>query len=378
VYHEEYPTWINWIEDMVFTDKGFYMARDFETGWQQIYFLGFDGRLQRLTQGQNWNIRLLKVDGKYLWFTAYRDSRIHPSLYRMNLRSKKIESLTDPSKWVRNVKINEDGTFTADCSQSGAQVVKITNDGYDLYGLISFPQGFDPARKYPVVMQLYGGPGTAYVRDRKGDRDATDKWCSENGIIYIVVDPRSSGENGRKGMDEAFRRMTVIELQDYIAWARHLQSLPYVDGAHIGVTGFSFGGTTTSMLVLRYPEYFRCGIAGGGVYDWTLYDTHYTERFMCTPAENPEGYKEASVLHYVEDGLTSPAYRPYSLKLTHGTGDDNVHFQNTLRLVDALQHKGIKFELMFYPDGMHGYRGAQKEHSDAADHDFWIKNLFER
>ena len=88
--------------------------------------------------------------------------------------------------------------------------------------------------------------------------------------------------------------MTVIELQDYLAWARWLQSLPYVDGTRIGVKGFSFGGTTTAMLVLRYPQYFRCGIAGGGVYDWHLYDSHYTERFMDTPQANPDGYAEAS------------------------------------------------------------------------------------
>jgi len=378
VYHEEYPTWINWIEDMLFTDKGLYMVRDFQSGWQQIYFLGFDGTLKCLTEGQNWDVRLLRLDRarKQLWFVAKRDSRIHPTLYRLDLRKGRITAMTDPSQWASKVVVNDDGSFSADCSVSGAQVVCICNEGFDLYGLISYPEGFDPSKKYPVVMQLYGGPGTPYVRDRKGDRDATDKWCAENGIIYIVVDPRSSGENGRRGMDEAFRRMTVIELQDYLAWARYLQGLPYVDGAHIGVEGFSFGGTTTAMLVLRYPEYFRCGIAGGGVYDWNLYDTHYTERFMCTPSENPEGYDEACVLHFVSNDLVSPDYRPFSLMLTHGTGDDNVHFQNTLQLADALQRKGLQFELMIYPDGMHGYRGAQHLHDMDCAHNFWLKNLF--
>ena len=417
VYGESYDTWIDWIEGMLFTDKGLYMARDFETGWQQIYFLSYDGKtFRRVTDGKNWNITLLKVDEaeKYLWFTAYRDSRLHPCLYRLNLRNGRITSMTSPDYWVSDVKIADDGSFSARCSNASTpwfsvsgdrkgkvnsenagtiamtcpvsvypslERVVIENDGYELYGLISYPKGFNPSdtsKKYPVVMMLYGGPGTAYVRDRWNDRDASDKWCWENGVIYMVVDPRSSGENGRKGMDEAFRGMTVIELQDYIAWAKYMQGLPYVDGSRIGVEGFSFGGTTTSMLVLRYPEYFRCGIAGGGVYDWTLYDTHYTERFMCTPQENPRGYDEASVLYFVKNGLTSTAYRPNSLKLTHGTGDDNVHFQNTLQLVDALQQKGIQFELMVYPDGMHGYRGYQGKHSDEADHDFWTRNLLNR
>lgn len=412
VYNETYPTWINWIEGMLFTPQGLYMARDFETGWQQIYFLGYDGKLTRLTEGKNWGIELLKVDTRKqtLWFMARRDSRLRPQLYAMNLRNRKITALTEPEYWTKDVKIDDKGDFTATCSNThtayfkikgntfGKRKLEVTarsmfmtadgyvphpkevtieNDGYTLYGLVNLPKDFDPAKKYPVLMEVYGGPGTAYVRDKWGDRDAHNKWCYNNGIIYMVVDPRSSGENGRKGMDEAFRRMTVIELQDYIAWAKYMQSLPYVDGAHIGVDGFSFGGTTTAMLVLRYPQYFHCGIAGGGVYDWTLYDTHYTERYMCTPEENPEGYKEASVLHFVNNDLVSPDYKPYHLKLTHGTGDDNVHFQNTLQLIDALQQKNIKFELMIYPDGMHGYRGMQSLHNEEDAHAFWSKYLFD-
>ena len=411
VYHEEYPTWVEWIEGMIFTDKGLYMARNFETGWEQIYFLSYDGTLKRLTDGENWDISLLKVDEKRgnVWFTAKRDSRLHSTLYRLD-RKGRITALTDPSYNLRSIRIADDGkTFSADISNArepwrgisgrtdrydckvvtdtstvdlatrpSPQIVKIENDGFDLYALMSLPRDFDPARKYPVVMQLYGGPGTPYVRDRWNDRDASDSWCYDNGIIYIVADPRSSGENGRRGMDQAFRRMTVIELQDYIAWAKWLQALPYVDGSRIGVEGFSFGGTTTAMLVLRYPQYFCCGVAGGGVYDWTLYDSHYTERFMDTPQANPDGYAEAGVMTFVpgvfaEDNALKPA--PGALKLTHGTGDDNVHFQNTLQLVDALQKAGYQFELMIYPDGMHGYRGYQHQHDSASDHIFWTRHL---
>lgn len=404
VYTETYPTWVRWIEGMLFGEKGLYMARDFETGWKQIYYLSYDGKtLDRLTEGKNWDVTLLRVDEKKgdIWFVAKRDSRIHPALYRLD-RKGRITALTDPQLFARDIKLSENG-FTAKLSTSAIpertvegslkkfdckvvsgpvevpadrpvpEEIVIKNDGYDLYGLVSFPRGFDRSKKYPVLITLYGGPGTAYVRDWWANRDASNAWAYENGVIYLVVDPRSSGENGRKGMDEAFRRMTVVELGDYIAWAKHLQSLPYVRADRIGVNGFSFGGTTTAMLVLRYPEYFRCGVAGGGVYDWTLYDSHYTERFMDTPQANPEGYREASVLSYID--AVSPAYRPGSLRLTHGTGDDNVHFQNTLQLIDALERKGILFEMMIYPDGMHGYRGAQKDHDRAAESEFWEKWL---
>ena len=405
VYHEEYPdAWVEWIEGMIFTEKGLYMARNLETGWEQIYFLGYDGTLKRLTSGENWNINLLKVDEKKgdVWFTAKRDDRLHTALYRLD-RKGRITALTDPALNIAGTTISEDGkTFQAAASTArmpwvavsgrtdkytmkidstlveasdvhpDPQIVKIENDGFDLYGLMSLPAGFDASKKYPVQMQLYGGPGTPYVRDSWGDRDASDAWCYENGVIYIVVDPRSSGENGRRGMDQAFRRMTVIELQDYIAWAKWLQALPYVDGSRIGVKGFSFGGTTTAMLVLRYPQYFRCGIAGGGVYDWMLYDSHYTERFMSTPEDNPEGYWASRVIDYAR-GASGRS----RLKLTHGTGDDNVHFQNTLLLVDALQEAGVEFDLMVYPDGMHGYRGYQGSHSVLTDLIFWRKYLLE-
>ena len=128
----------------------------------------------------------------------------------------------------------------------------------------------------------------------------------------------------------------------------------------------------TAMLLMRHPDKFRCGVAGGGVYDWMLYDSHYTERFMSTPQLNPQGYASACVLDYVEGYPASYCGDvPVMLKLTHGTGDDNVHFQNTLQLIDRLQKCGKKFDFMIYPDGMHGYRGYQEDHFEAANREFW-------
>lgn len=411
IYKERYDTWVEFLDGVVFTDKGLYMARDFETGWQQIYFLSYDGKtFRRLTSGENWGINILKVDERKgdIWFMAMRDSKIHPSLCRVDRRGT-VTTLTDPDYYARNVEFLPGGKeFTVELSTSAKpwrkvrcdaykgykayeslerddsfamdlssypkpEIVKITNDGFDLYGLMTLPKNFNPSEKYPVMMEVYGGPGTAYVRDYWENRDATNKWCWENGIIYMVVDPRSSGENGRRGMDQAYRQMTVIELQDYIAWSKYMKSLPYVKGDRIGVEGFSFGGTTTSMLVLRYPEYFSCGIAGGGVYDWHLYDSIYTERFMDIPSENEDGYARASVLTYLKDYTATKC--PSGLRLTHGTGDDNVHFQNTLQMIDALQNAGVQFELMIYPDGMHGYRGKQAAHDSEAAHDFWTRML---
>ena len=144
------------------------------------------------------------------------------------------------------------------------------------------------------------------------------------------------------------------------------------------------------MLLMQAPECFHYGIAGGGVYDWALYDSHYTERYMDTPQANPEGYEVSKVLNYVDGYPTEYAdedetgchpervldalsghVEPVMLKLTHGTGDDNVHHQNTLQLLDVMHKTGKKFDFMIYPDGLHGYRGYQGAHFEAANQEFW-------
>ena len=144
----------------------------------------------------------------------------------------------------------------------------------------------------------------------------------------------------------------------------------------------------TSLLVMRASDKFHYGIAGGGVYDWALYDSHYTERYMDSPANNPEGYEVSKVLNYVSEYPVGYGDRSSNaseiqngrdevmLKLTHGTGDDNVHHQNTLLLVDELHKAQKKFELMIYPDGMHGYYDYQGRHFLSANRDFWLQYLF--
>ena len=131
----------------------------------------------------------------------------------------------------------------------------------------------------------------------------------------------------------------------------------------------------TALLVTTASEYYPYGVAGGGVYDWMLYDTHYTERFMSTPQDNPDGYRDTKVVGRIKDYPGKYGSDKVMLKLTHGTGDDNVHFQNTLQLMDALQKQGSAFEFMIYPDGMHGYRGYQGTHFLEENRAFWLHYL---
>ncbi|MCD8313025.1 MAG: S9 family peptidase, partial [Bacteroidales bacterium] len=283
-----------------------------------------------------------------------------------------------------------------------------TADGFSLPAQITYPKDFDPQKKYPVHVDIYGGPNTPMVRDRWIGPTPSNQWWAENGIIEVVADCRAAGHNGRAGTDMIYRDLISWPVKDFIAWADWLKEFPYVDGDKIGVEGFSFGGSMTAALVFTAPDSYHYGIAGGGVYDWQLYDSHYTERFMETPQTNPEGYAAARVLDMVGDYRAEyPSQRgprpgdpapdaaeasgdaqpdelaennagkvaPVMLRITHGTGDDNVHFQNTLQLIDELQKQGKEFELMIYPDGMHGYRGYQARHFDAGNRAFWLKYL---
>ena len=432
------------------------MAREFETGWQQIYFLSYDGsEFRRLTDGPNWNVALVRVDEKKgdVYFTARRDAVAKQALYKVDKKGK-IVALTDPAYNATGVSFSPDGKYfvaslsnvrtpnkvvlcqtaskkpdvvVADMKGSdydaskyalGELVSMTTSDGFTLPGMIVYPKDFDPSKKYPVHVDIYGGPNTPQVRDRWVTPNPSNQWYSENGIIQITVDPRAAGHNGREGLDMIYRQLTVWEVKDFCAWADWLKALPYVDGDKIGVEGFSFGGTMTAMLLMQAPDKFHYGIAGGGVYDWALYDSHYTERYMDTPQANPEGYEVSKVLNYVAgypteynsslqnapasatatvpattgpgripagstsaSAMTGPekhSVEPVMLKLTHGTGDDNVHHQNTLQLLDAMHKAGKKFDFMIYPDGMHGYRGYQGTHFDAANREFWLKYLLGR
>ena len=423
VYNETYKTWLNWFDGVISTDNGLYMAREFETGWQQIYFLSYDGKtFRRLTDGPNWDVALVRVDEKKgdVYFTAKRDAVAKQALYKVDKKGT-ITALTDPVYNATGISFSPDGKyFVASLSNVstpnkvvisqtvskkpyqtsviadmqgpdydpskyalGQLVSMTTADGFTLPGMIVYPKDFDPAKKYPVHVDIYGGPDTPQVRDRWVTPNASNQWYSENGIIQITVDPRAAGHNGRAGLDMIYRQLTVWEVKDFCAWAEWLQALPYVKADKIGVEGFSFGGTMTAMLLMQAPDKFHYGIAGGGVYDWALYDSHYTERYMDTPQANPEGYEVSKTMNYVDGYPTeytgeAVLVEPVMLKLTHGTGDDNVHHQNTLQLLDALHKEGKKFDFMIYPDGMHGYRGYQGTHFNNANREFWLKYLVER
>jgi dipeptidyl-peptidase-4 len=196
-------------------------------------------------------------------------------------------------------------------------------------------------------------------------------FLAQEGIIVFSVDHRGSGHFGKKGMDLMHRNLGKWEMHDYIEAVKYLRTLPFVDSQKIGITGGSYGGYVTAMALTYGSDYFLYGIAGASVIDWALYDSIYTERYMDTPNDNPEGYKKASVLNYIDK------YKSGTLRITHGTMDDNVHMQNTIQFIDKVQDAGKFVELMLYPGERHGVRKKREVHF-RGDLDFWLKNFFNR
>jgi dipeptidyl-peptidase-4 len=224
-------------------------------------------------------------------------------------------------------------------------------DGQDLYYSIQLPPNFDPEQKYPALVEVYGGPHVQTVT-RNWER-MSDQFYSREGYIVFRLDNRGSDNRGRKFEDAIYRRTGGPEVRDQLVGVDYLKSLPYVDADRIGIQGWSYGGYMTLMTLLQAPEgTFAAAVSGAPVTDWALYDTFYTERYMDTPQDNPDGYKASSVFPYL-DNLNSP------LLLIHGMADDNVVFENSTRLYAELQRRGKHFEMMTYPGQRHGIRGEE-------------------
>lgn len=412
VYKEHQDCWIDWMEEMLFSDKGIYIVRDFSK-WQQIYYLSYDGKeFVQLTEGRNWDIHLVKLDKNYVYFTAKRESPVRNDIYRVALKGKKMDRISYGDLDFAGVSVAPDGkSVTAYASNFKTPTHKVRiylaqkgdidgnrveiierltkagedkklatpellslsmRDGIKVPASVIWPVDMDTTKKYPVIVRIYGGPNTPQVKDSWRGNRFEEQWWANHGVIQVTLDNRAGGSQGKAGLEAVYRNLGVVELQDFIDGIKYFRALPYVDADKIGVTGFSFGGTMTTLCVTEGSEYFKYGIAGGGVYDWSLYDTHYAERYMDRNQDNSDGYAASRVI----DRLAN--YKGDSsnfLRITHGTGDDNVHFQNTLQLVGELQRQHKDFELMIYPGGMHGYRGDQGIHSTMQDFKFWYRHL---
>ncbi len=222
-------------------------------------------------------------------------------------------------------------------------------DGTPLYWQLYKPAGFEPGKRYPAVLVVYGGPTVQTVQRRWGERrgSQTVQLLTQRGYVVFALDNRGAGGRGQKFTEALYRRLGGVEVEDQLQGIAWLKEQPFVDPARVGVYGWSYGGYMTLMLLMQSPGTFKAGVAGAPVTDYRLYDTHYTERYLGTPQENPEGYRRSNVLTY------AGALRD-RLLIIHGMADDNVLFTNTTLLIPTLVANGRPFEVVPYPGSKHG------------------------
>ncbi|MGQ9634485.1 MAG: S9 family peptidase [Bryobacteraceae bacterium] len=242
-----------------------------------------------------------------------------------------------------------------------------TPDGATLHASLIRPAGFQAGRRYPAVVFVYGGPHSQLVQIRWQGL-TLEQALAHRGYVIWKLDNRGMAGRGHVFETPLFRRFGRQELEDQKAGVQHLLSLGFVDPARVGIYGWSYGGYMTLYAMLNAPEIFQAGVAGAPVTDWRNYDTIYTERYLGLPSENEQGYRLSSVVHQA-------ANLRGSLLLVHNLEDDNVLFQNTLQMANALQSAGKPFEMMVYPLKSHGVSGTAREHMLKLIADFFDRRL---
>ncbi|QNH61300.1 S9 family peptidase [Hymenobacter sediminicola] len=234
--------------------------------------------------------------------------------------------------------------------------IKAADGTTDLYGRLTTPPNFDPAKKYPTVVYLYGGPHVQLVTDSwLGGGNLWMQLMAQKGYVVFTVDSRGSGNRGSVFERATFRQLGTVEMADQLKGVDYLKTLPYVDQARMGIHGWSFGGFMTTTMMTRSPGTFKVGVGGGPVIDWRMYEIMYTERYMDTPQENPEGYQKANLLNYV-DKLQG------KLLLIHGTVDDVVVWQHSLDYLKTAVDKGVQLDYFVYPGHPHNVSGKDRVH----------------
>ncbi len=321
------------------------------------------------------------------------DNHMKLQLHRVSLDGKNDSRLTDPAL-NHKVDIAPDGKFFVDVSQTHdtPAVTRLMNaegklvkelatsdmskfdelglrrvelfrykaaDGTtELFGMLHFPSDFDPAKKYPLLVDIYGGPAT----NGASENFSTPSSLTEYGFLVAKLDSRSAAGRGKRFLDAIYQKLGVVEIDDLAEGVKSLWSRPYLDKERVGIFGTSYGGYASALCVLRHPEVFHAACASSAVTDWRHYDTIYTERYMWTPQENKAGYDAGSAMTYAKQSSGR-------LMLYYGTADNNVHPNNTLQLVKALQAAGKSFDLQVGPD--QGHSGISTDRMM----EFFIENL---
>lgn len=391
VIDEKAPHWLEAKDGIRFLADGRILWSSERDGFEHLYVMNADGTVANAVTRGPWNVEKLHAfdeERGLVYFTAGEKSPLETHYYRAPLDGSRLERLTEgdgnhsanaspnaayfvdswstvhrPTRMdlrradgtlVRTLAANEVAELASLRLGETKFVQFATADGVTLNGQFILPPDFDPARKHPVLVHVYGGPMSQTVRNSwGGTRYLWHQMLADRGFVVFLMDNRGSNDHGIGVAGPAmYRNLGRTELADWLEGVRFLRTHGFVDGERIGIWGWSYGGYTAAHSILNAPEAFRAAIAVAPVSDWRDYDTIYTERYMGLPADNEEGYK-ASAPRFAAEKLVNRLF------LIHGTADDNVHFQNSIQLVDALVKAGKQFDFACYPGGRHGIGGPQ-------------------
>jgi dipeptidyl-peptidase-4 len=402
--HETTKAWVNYeLEPKFLKDGGFVFPSE-RTGWKHLYLYDSKGRLVRAITSGEWEVRKFtavdEAKGE-VSFTGTKDNPISERPYKAKLDGSGVVAQSRFGGTTQWASVSPNGRYYVEAwsdhrtptqaalffadgrmarridtnpirmaerfQTAPSEFVKIpTKDGFTLEGMVIRPRDFDEKKKYPVLVSTYGGPHSPTVRDNFGGGRVMSQMFAQQGMVVFRVDPRSASGKGAVSAWTAYKKLGVGECRDVeeaVAWL--VAKYPFCDAARVGIEGTSYGGYLTAFC-LTHSKAFAAGLAGAPVTDWHNYDSLYTERFMLTPAENPEGYKISSV-------VKAAGNLHGKLLLVHGMMDDNVHPQNTLQLAQELQKAGKLFEMMMYPTARHG--GFDRRHYQAMRLDFLKRAL---
>ena len=390
LFEEQSPTWVEpehaaWCVN----DQNDFVWVSERDGFNNLYLYGIDGVLKKQLTTNSFMLKdILHQQGSELYFSATGPNPLNTVIYKVDLAGNQTlvtseegthevvfhsekdllfdqYSATDVPNLARV--ISTDGKIVKPIKKAEnpytetrigtAEIKSIKGkDGTDFYTRLIKPSNFDPSKKYPVLVYVYGGPHAQLITNSWLDGASLWMyWMAEQGYLVFTLDNRGSGERGVAFEHAVHRQLGTKEMEDQLVGVDYLRSLPYVDAKRLAVHGWSFGGFMTGTMMLRAPGVFTTGVAGGPVTDWKYYEVMYGERYMDTPQQNPEGYKTASLLNYV-DKLEG------KLLLIHGAIDNTVVMQHNFALIQAFIKKGKQVDFFPYPMHEHNVSGKDRVH----------------
>ena len=397
------------LDEMEFLSDGRFLWTSEQDGFKHVYLYDANGELIRQITSGNYDISTLygvdEQEGK-IYYQAAKQSPLNREVYSQSLNGGEAELLTLEQGWnsaqftdsfdyfihtysnknqpnIITVKTDEgelvrtledNASLKSEWAATGLSEKEFfiveTVDGTELNAWIMKPSYFEEGQEYPLLLFVYGGPGSQTVQNSWGSGNYWwHAYMAEQGYIIASVDNRGTGARGQEFKKMTYQELGKYEVEDQIAAAKHLGSLDYIDEQRIGIWGWSYGGYMSSLALFKASDVFSTAIAVAPVSNWRYYDTIYTERYMRTPQENASGYDDNSPINYV-DGLEG------NYLLVHGMADDNVHFQNTVDLISALNTAGKQYDLAIYPNKNHGiYGGNTRFHLFEKMTNFIVENL---